>query len=121
MKGTDYFKYHSCDIIAVRNHVLGDIYHSQLVEVGVPDASLDFIGENQEAYFRFRNNYANFINKNASRKSVLYAGSNSGMLHAIYADEIDALTRGGKEEWAFIPPPVIGMLPKIIKIIDVIP
>ena len=117
MKGTDYFKYHSCDIDAVRNHVLGDIYHSQLVEVGVPDASLDFIGENQEAYFRFRNNYANFINKNASRKSVLYAGSNSGMLHAICAGTqvTDSCPKGaGSEMWGFIPPFVATNLPQII-------
>ena len=44
---------------------------------------------------------------NASRKSVIYAGANSGILHAI-----DAKT--GQEIWGFIPPFVAGLLPQVI-------
>ena len=117
MKGTDYFAYHSCDISAVRQHVLGDIYHSQLIEVGPPDSSLDFIGQNEESYFRFRKNYANFITKNKSRPNVVYAGSNTGMLHAICSGQevTSACPKGaGSEMWGFIPPFVATNLPQII-------
>ena len=40
-------------------------------------------------------------------KNIIYAGANSGMLHAINA-------KTGKEEWAFIPPFIAGILPSII-------
>ena len=43
-----------------RPHLLGDIYHSQLVEVGPPSANTDFINMNQEAYWRSANNYQSF-------------------------------------------------------------
>ena len=112
MRGDDFFNYQGdCNgIDKTRNHVLGDIYHSQLIEVGEPNANMGFSGTNQEAYWRAMNGYQVFKLSYADRRSILYAGSNSGMLHAIYADGTD----GGKEAWAFIPPPMIGMLPKII-------
>ena len=95
MKGTDYFNYAGdCKINKVRDHVMGDIYHSQLIEIGPPDASLSFSDDNEEAYFRATNNYANFMSKNATRKNTLYAGSNSGLLHAIDAET-------GNEVWYF--------------------
>ena len=108
MKGTDYFDYDGdCNVTEVRDHVLGDIYHSQLIEVGPPDASIMFTGANEEAYFRATNNYQSFIQKNASRRNVLYAGANSGILHAINAET-------GAEEWGFIPPFIAGLLPGIM-------
>ena len=62
MKGTDYFDYDGdCNVTEVRSHVLGDIYHSQLIEVGPPDASIDFTGTNEEAYYRATNNYQSFM------------------------------------------------------------
>ena len=58
MKGVDYFDYDGdCNVTEVRDHVMGDIYHSQLIEVGPPDASLDFRNTNEEAYHRSINNY----------------------------------------------------------------
>ena len=108
MKGTDYFDYDGdCNVTEVRSHVLGDIYHSQLIEVGPPDASTFFTDTNQESYFRAKNNYQGFMNQHMSRRRVIYAGSNSGMLHAINAET-------GSEEWAFIPPFIGGLLPGII-------
>ena len=108
MKGSDYFDYDGdCNITERRGHVLGDIYHSQLVEIGPPDGSLDFTSSNEETYFRSVNNYQSFIAKHASRRKVIYAGSNSGMLHAINAET-------GTEEWAFIPPFIAGILPSIV-------
>ena len=58
---------------------MGDIYHSQLIEVGPPDASLDFSNRNEEAYHRSINNYQGFMSKHSQRKNIIYAGSNSGM------------------------------------------
>ena len=108
MKGTDYFDYNGdCNVTEVRDHVLGDIYHSQLIEVGPPDASTQFTGANEEAYFRATNNYQGFQQKHASRRNVIYAGANSGILHAINAET-------GAEEWGFIPPFIAGLLPSII-------
>ena len=84
--GTDYFDYDGdCNITESRKHVLGDIYHSQLVEIGPPDASIDFRSANEEAYFRATNNYQSFMHKHKNRRKVIYAGSNAGMLHAINA------------------------------------
>ena len=112
MRGDDFFNYQGeCSTIdKTRNHVLGDIYHSQLIEVGKPKANMNFSGTNQEAYWRAMNDYQTFKLSKIDRRNILYAGSNSGMLHAIYADGDE----GGKEAWAFIPPPLIGMLPKVI-------
>ena len=108
MKGTDYFDYNGgCNVTEKRQHVLGDIYHSQLVEIGPPDASTDFFGSNEEAYFRSANNYQSFRKNNLARRKVIYAGSNSGMLHAINAED-------GKEEWAFVPPFIAAIMPSII-------
>ena len=112
MRGDDFFNYQGdcAGIDKTRNHVLGDIYHSQLIEVGEPKANMNFSGTNQEAYWRAMNDYQTFKLSYADRRNIIYAGSNSGMLHAIYADGEE----GGTEAWAFIPPPMIGMLPKII-------
>ena len=108
MKGNDYFDYDAdCDVREVRDHVMGDIYHSQLVEVGPPNSSITFSGPNEESYHRATNGYQNFMNRYATRENIIYAGANSGMLHAINA-------KTGKEEWAFIPPFIGSLLPQII-------
>ena len=110
MRGVDYFDYDGdCNISELREHVMGDIYHSQLIEVGPPEASLEFSSVNEEAYFRATNNYQSFVSKKASRKNIIYAGSNSGILHAI-----DSIT--GEEIWGFIPPFVVTNLPQIVNI-----
>ena len=108
LAGQDFFDYDGdCITTELRDHVLGDIYHSQLIEVGAPDGDLKFTDNNQEAYFRATNNYQAFKNSYATRRDVLYAGSNSGLLHAFNAQT-------GDEEWAFLPPLLIGKLPTII-------
>ena len=108
VRGQDYFAYNGCDNINnQRDHVLGDIYHSQLVEVGPPSANLDFTSPNDEAYWRVTNNYQAFVSNHASRKNIIYAGANDGMLHAIDSET-------GKEEWAFLPPFIVSELPTIM-------
>ena len=108
MKGNDYFDYDGdCRVLEKRDHVMGDVYHSQLIEVGAPDANIVFRGTNEEAYYRVKNGYQRFIQDNRDRRNIIYAGSNSGMLHAINAST-------GEEEWGFIPPFVGAYLPQII-------
>ena len=72
-----------------------------------PGADTAFTGNNQEAYFRSYNNYPNFATNNRDRKEVIYAGSNSGILHAF-----DSKT--GKELWGFVPPLVAPNLPLVM-------
>ena len=108
VRGVDYFDYNgNRNITEDRPHLLGDIYHSQLVEVGPPSADTDFINMNQEAYWRAANNYQSFASSHDTRKRIIYAGANDGMLHAF-----DAVT--GQEEWGFVPPFIAAKLPVII-------
>ena len=108
LAGQDFFDYNgNCDTTELREHVLGDIYHSQLIEIGAPDGNTQFTDNNQEAYFRSINNYQAFRSEQANRRNVLYAGSNSGLLHAFNAET-------GNEEWAFLPPFLVGKLPTLI-------
>ena len=108
VRGIDYFDYDGdCNIIEKRAHLLGDVYNSQLVEVGPPDANSNFTDVNQEAYWRAKNNYQSFVSANQSRQHVIYAGANDGMLHAF-----NSIT--GEEEWGFIPPFIASKLPTII-------
>jgi len=94
---------------------LGDIYHSRLAVVGVPNADTtnDVNRADTEAYYRYQKNYANFKGGNRcgigcpSRKEVVYVGANDGMLHAF-----DSKT--GDELWAFIPPTMLQSLRSMV-------
>ncbi|MDB4154556.1 PilC/PilY family type IV pilus protein [Candidatus Pelagibacter sp.] len=108
IRGIDYFDYDAdCNLTETRKKPMGDIYHSQLVVVGKPSAETAFTNIYQEAYWRNIKSYEAFAQAQSSRKEVLYAGSNSGVLHAI-----DGLT--GVEKWGFVPPFVASQMPKII-------
>ena len=67
--------------IELRDHVLGDIYHSQLIEIGAPDGNVEFSANNEEAYFRSINNYQGFKTAQQNRRNVIYAGSNLSLIH----------------------------------------
>ena len=82
---------------------MGDIYHSQLTEVGPPSANYEFASPKEEAYWRATHNYQSFASKHKSRKSIIYAGAYDGMLHAFNAET-------GQEEWAFVPPFIVSKL-----------
>lgn len=90
---------------AVRDSVLGDTYHSEMVMVGIPNApwssDVNKFGKS-EAYFRYMKGYSTFIANNISRRTQIYVGANDGMLHAFDLDL--------NERWAFIPPSVVPML-----------
>ena len=109
VRGKDYFDYNgNCDITEDRDWLLGDIYHSQLVDVGAPNAKTEFTNINQEAYWRRINNYSSYRRDNSSRNRVLYAGANDGMLHAFDSDT-------GEELWGFVPPFIAAKLPVIVQ------
>ncbi len=111
IRGYDYFAYEGCsNITKVRSSVLGDIYHSQLIEVGKPEANTFFTANNQEAYWRSMNGYRSFALNNENRARVIYVGGNDGMLHAFSATEDGK----GKELWAFVPPFIAARLPEIV-------
>ena len=107
-------------------HKLADIYHSELVVVGKPDASTADNGKinysKTDAYYRQQKNYNNFKNSNAcggpcnSRTEVVIAGANSGILHAFKASD-------GQELWGYIPPNIMGnyqlwLRPKLMRLIQ---
>ena len=109
VRGKDYFDYNgNCIIAEEREHLLGDIYHSQLVDVGPPNAKTQFSSINQEGYWRTKNNYRSFKSSYHNRDRIIYAGGNDGMLHAFNSGN-------GVEEWAFIPPFIAAKLPIIIQ------
>ena len=122
VRGKDYFDYKGgCEIYEDRNwdsgpdsesSMLADIYHSQLVEVGEPNANTTFTQNNQEAYWRATQGYAQFKRGQQNRGKIVYAGSNGGMLHAFRAE--GTKSERGKEEWAFVPPMIAAQLPLVI-------
>lgn len=89
---------------------LGDIYHSSPVVVGRPRIDLA-----DESYNLYRNE-----DGVVNRPTVVYVGSNDGILHAFAAEEFDVIdpsTGGtrrtideGEELWGFVPP---ILLPKL--------
>jgi hypothetical protein len=70
---------------------LGDIYHSTPVVIAEP------------AFFFTDNNYPTFRDTNLSRETIIYVGTNDGMLHAIKNTD-------GKEKFAIIPKSLLGKL-----------
>jgi hypothetical protein len=87
---------------------LNDIYNSKPIYVANPiDISTDprFAGADKYFYDLDRLNYENF--KSKLRKPTIYAGANSGLVHAIDADT-------GQELWAFMPPPLLSKMKNIM-------
>ncbi len=115
VRGADYFDYDGdCNLTEKRtkdgkNIYLGDIYHSQLIVVGAPTADTQFQSNYQEAYFRNVNGYVAWKDSLKARGNnpVIYAGSNSGILHAFDSET-------GKEKWGFVPPLVAPYLPLVM-------
>lgn len=70
------------------HHKLFDIYHSGIVKIGPPDASVN------------DSDYRDFLTTWRKRPTLLYVQSNSGMVHGI--NDLD-----GTERFAFIPPNVL--------------
>ena len=110
IRGEDYFDYDSdCVLKEEREHILGDIYHSEMVIVGAPNAETAYLGANQESYWRSIKGYSAWANSLNNREEVIYVGANDGMLHAFNADN-------GKEKWGFIPPFIGSTLPTMVNV-----
>ena len=116
LRGEDYFDYdNDCNLIEARKDgqgnkiYLGDFYHSELLVVGAPDANTAYTNKSQEAYWRSIKGYGAWAKSSnlANRKEMIYVGGNDGMLHAVNSEN-------GKEEWAFIPPLLMGNLPTMV-------
>ncbi len=88
-----------------QNARLGDIYHSSPVAVGPP--RLDIADESYNL-FRRRPEVVN-------RPTIVYVGSNDGVLHAFVAEDWTNPTTGesypaGHELWGFVPPVLVPKL-----------
>jgi type IV pilus assembly protein PilY1 len=82
-----------------RSHLLGDIINGAPVYVGGSPFAYSDVG------------YAAFSAAKATRKKMIYVGSNDGMLHAISSSGTDA----GEELWAYVPNAV---MPNMYKLAD---
>ena len=100
-------------------HKLADIYNSELVVVGSPEASITDTGElnfsKTDNYYRQQNKYVDFRAGNScggscsNRTEVVLAGANSGLLHAFKSLD-------GEELWSYIPPNIIGKISSIVTV-----
>jgi type IV pilus assembly protein PilY1 len=83
---------------------LGDIYHSSPVAVTAPRTDIA-----DEAYNQFRRRV-----EVAGRPTVVYVGTNDGLLHAFAAEDFTrpdgSDVTEGTELWAFMPPVLMGKL-----------
>jgi type IV pilus assembly protein PilY1 len=82
----------SARIYRERTGPVGDIVGSRVEPVGPPSAP--FSNAANPGYSSFRSTWA-------SRPTMVYVGSNAGMLHAINGSITD--TSGGRERWAYVP------------------
>jgi type IV pilus assembly protein PilY1 len=80
-------------LFRVRDFILGDIVDAQAVPVGPPSGPLS--SASNPGYSAFKSKYYN-------RKTVVYAGSNDGMLHAFDGTIVDPAV-GGTELFAYVP------------------
>ena len=97
-------------------HKLADIYNSDLIVVGKPDASVADTGNSNfnktDAYYRAQNGYNTFVsnkcgsNSCSQRTEVVIAGANNGILHAFKSSD-------GEELWGYVPPMVYENLERI--------
>ena len=116
LRGKDYFDYGGCDNTNnVRASVLGDIYHSQIIEVGPPGANTLFTSKHQEAYWRYINNYDTWA-RTVVRDDVMYFGANDGALHAVRTGWKHKIwwKYWSRTPMAFHPPFIAAKLPTIV-------
>ena len=116
IRGVDVYDQDSDNNKTESIHKLADIYHSDLIIVGKPEAPAIDDGsinsQKKDSYYRLKNNYNKFKNGPtcgglcSSRKEIVYAGANNGILHAFDSSN-------GEELWGYIPPNVLGNLEKI--------
>ena len=119
IRGTDTYDQDSDGSTTDDIHKVADIYHSNLIVVGAPEASTaTSVVSNfnkTDAYYRIQNNYENFKTSMdcgvscQHREEVVIAGANNGILHVFKTDN----NSGGEELWGFIPPAIMENLSRI--------
>lgn len=85
-----------------RSRILGDIVNSDPVIV----AAFNFRYQNLPEGVAGRDTYLDFVEKNKSRRQVIYVGANDGMLHAFDAES-------GAELFAYVPNSVYDNLAEL--------
>lgn len=86
-------------VYRARGSVLGDLVNSKANPVGRP--AFPYSDQFNAGYSSFKSTYIN-------RKTVVYVGSNNGMLHAFDGDIASSCTTCGTELFAFVPSFVYG-------------
>lgn len=77
-----------------RTYLLGDIVSSKPKAVGAPSAA--FTDD-------FNSGYSAFKSANSTRKTVVYIGSNDGMMHAFNGELTANSSTAGRELFAYVP------------------
>lgn len=123
-----------CDLRA-RTYVLGDIINSSPIFVGAPASGalpdvfqdkIDTADPNPENAAAPDDRYSAFVASNATRRNVVYVGSNDGFVHGFEAGgyvadangnlTYDSSTNDGKEVFAYMPYDVL--LKKAVNLAD---
>lgn len=87
-----------------RKYVLGDIVNAAPVYVAKPPFKYADAG------------YTEFVKSNETRRKMVYAAANDGMLHAFQVGSNESDATGGEELWAFVPK---GVMPHLRRLADV--
>lgn len=95
LRGRDVYDENRNSNTSEEHHKLFDFYHSGIVKVGPPDASLPGAV------------YRDFVTAHRLRPTILYVQSNAGMVHG-FNDITTETGIGGAERFAFIPPNVLA-------------
>lgn len=92
------------------NDALGDIFHANPVVVGPPGSLLQdptYVGFQQTWQTTSTTETSPWSVSSNGRKTVVYAATNDGLLHAFWADETK---KENNEMWAMLPPAVMPHL-----------
>jgi hypothetical protein len=96
-------------IATIRQPRLADVFHADVGFVGPPSFGKQFIS-NLNPTGTGDELYADFYARTQNRRRVLFTGTNDGILHMFYADQLEA----GTEIWGFIPDEVLPSLKTIV-------
>ena len=119
IRGTDTYDQDGDGSTTDNIHKLADIYHSNLIVVGAPEASTTSSAisnfDKTDTHYRIQNGYNNFKSSMdcgvscQHREEVIIAGANNGILHVFKTDN----NTKGEEVWGFIPPAVMENFARI--------
>jgi len=93
----------------IREPHFADVFHSDVGFVGPPPYGKQFI-PNLSPTGSGDQSYDDYYTENNDRGRVIYAGTNDGIMHMLYADGVNA----GKEVWGFMPDETLPSLRNIV-------